>query len=160
MAMFGLSSVLRAPRLGIRHKKDDHASLASPEESTAPPPSSRDDEVRRKRRIHSSHVRDPVEPSVVSDNSDASRGYSPRRSRRLAAKEEVDGDGDTWIECLVVNIKDRKRKTHKSRSLFYSIETQRGWWDEPPSGASNIIYLGQGRGLEVVPKKRRSFVDE
>ena len=110
----------------MRHKKDDNASLASPEESTAPRPSSQEDKVQKKRRIQFSHVQPPVEPSVVSDNSDASRNYSPRRSRRLGAKNDVDGDGDTWIECLVVNIKDRKRNTHKSRSLFYSIETQRG----------------------------------
>ena len=62
------------------------------------------------------------------------------------------GDDDTWIEILVVNIKDRKKKNTKSRSLFYSIETQRAWWDEPPSGASNVIYLGQGHGLKVVRK--------
>lgn len=54
-----------------------------------------------------------------------------------------------------MNIKDKKNKKNKSRSLFYSIETQRGWWDEPPSGASNVIYLGQGRGLEVVPKSSK-----
>ncbi|KAL3780008.1 hypothetical protein HJC23_000298 [Cyclotella cryptica] len=136
MAMFALSSVLRAPRLGMRHKKDDSASLASPADSTAiPPPSSssssfQDDKLQKKRRITaSSYVEPPVEPSVGSENSTStSNSYSPRRSRRLAAKNHVDGDGDTWIECLVVNIKDRKRKTHKSRSLFYSIETQRVLW--------------------------------
>jgi hypothetical protein len=79
--------------------------------------------------------------------------FVPRRSKRINPPQQ--GDGDTWIECSVVNIKDRKNKSHKSRSLFYSIETQRGWWDEPPSGASNVIYLGQGGGLEVVPKKGR-----
>jgi hypothetical protein len=117
---------LRAPRLGMRHKKDDNASLASPKESTISCPSSQDDKVQKKRRIHASQVQPPVELSVVSDNSDASHSYSARRSRCLAARNEVDGDGDKWIECLVVNIKDWKRNTHKSRLLFYSNETQRG----------------------------------
>ena len=57
-----------------------------------------------------------------------------------------------WLlSCLThhqTNIKDRKTKRLRARSLFYSIKTQRAHWDEPPSGASNVVYLKQGHRLE------------
>jgi hypothetical protein len=52
--------------------------------------------------------------------------FAPRRSRHVSKAKLVDSDGDTWIECLIDNVKDRKRKTNKSRSLFFSTKTQRG----------------------------------
>lgn len=157
--MFALSSVLKAPRLKNRQKMDD---------SSFQPPSTNShasaDANAKKRKVHrtAEHkvVTPPpsVAPSLSSTSTSSVNSFVPRRSKRLATKTPQ-GDGDTWIECSVVNIKDRKNKKNKSRSLFYSIETQRGWWDEPPSGASNVIYLGQGKGLKVVPKckKRKSL---
>jgi hypothetical protein len=72
--------------------------------------------------------------------------YVPKRSSRLASiPVEKDGDGDTWIEIPVTMISRNKKvnssdNTRKPRSLFYSMKMKAGVWDEPPSGASNIIY--------------------
>lgn len=49
--------------------------------------------------------------------------FRPRRSGRVS---KLHGDGDTWIECLVVNSTNQKHKTKRSRSLFYSVKTQTG----------------------------------
>ncbi|KAL7511024.1 hypothetical protein ACHAXN_007932 [Cyclotella atomus] len=157
--MFALSLVRKAPRLKKRQKKDDSSFNSPSSDSTLP---ATDADTNKKRKLHLAEpkvVTPPcsVAPSISSTSTTSTESFAPRRSRRLATKTPQ-GDGDTWIECRVMNIKDKKNKKNKSRSLFYSIETQRGWWDEPPSGASNVIYLGQGRGLEVVKssKKRKS----
>jgi hypothetical protein len=77
---------------------------------------------------------------------DAASIYVPKRSSRLASiPVEKDGDGDTWIEIPVTMIPrsnkvDSSDGTRKPRSLFYSIKMKAGVWDEPPSGASHIIY--------------------
>lgn len=148
--MLALSSVLKSQRLNKRRKYQDPTTAAihvsrSPSHDGA----NTDAKKRRKLQAECKIVTPPssVESSLPDSTSDS---FVPRRSKRLS--ETPAHDNDTWIECSVVNIKDRKNKKHKTRSLFYSIETQRGWWDEPPSGASNVIYLGQGGGLEVVPK--------
>lgn len=154
--MFALSSVLKAPRLKKPHKNDDTSLRLSSSNSRTPA----DADVKKRRKIHRpaepKAVTPPssIAPSLSSTSTSSTDSFRPRRSKRLATKTP-EGDGDTWIECSVVNIKDRKNKKNKCRSLFYSIETQKGWWDEPPSGASNVIYLGQGKGLEVVPKTSR-----
>lgn len=161
--MLALTSVLKAPRLNKRRKNHDPTTAVDRDVSQSPSQdkTNSDDKKRRKLRAECKTITPPA--SIDSTTSDSiSDSFVPRRSKRLA--QTPAHDNDTWIECSVVNIKDRKNKKHKTRSLFYSIETQRGWWDEPPSGASNVIYLGQGGGLEVVSKgnkqrkaKRKSF---
>ena len=49
------------------------------------------------------------------------------------------GDGDTWIE-VPITMPTRRNKQKHTRSLFYSVKTQAGVWDEPPTGASKIIF--------------------
>jgi len=48
--------------------------------------------------------------------------------------KEITHDNDTWIEHVAI-LDDGKRK----RSYFSSQKTGELIWDEPPSGASNII---------------------
>ncbi len=70
--------------------------------------------------------------------------FNPKPSKRLSKLHIPlleNGDGDTWIEMLVTNIRCKKTKELKSRSLFYSVKTRQALWDEPPTGASRVIYL-------------------
>lgn len=82
-------------------------------------------------------------------NSDVVDGFIPRPSLRLKnnSGSKIKGDGDTWIEMKVVRCKGKrggvnkhKQKSYEeTRSLFYSINTSRAFWDEPPTGASHVI---------------------
>eukprot|EP00590_Aulacoseira_subarctica_P003475 CAMPEP_0172431762 /NCGR_PEP_ID=MMETSP1064-20121228/59854_1 /TAXON_ID=202472 /ORGANISM="Aulacoseira subarctica , Strain CCAP 1002/5" /LENGTH=141 /DNA_ID=CAMNT_0013178635 /DNA_START=261 /DNA_END=686 /DNA_ORIENTATION=+ len=56
----------------------------------------------------------------------------PRQRIRL----QVHHDYDTWREILA-----RHKETGAVRSFFVSDATNLKVWDEPPSGASTIIYL-------------------
>lgn len=181
--MVSFASVFRVPRLGKRLRRGNNATRFDHYNDESP---SETGHSQKRRTLESTSIYagvqcpEAIEPSPHTHSDAVHDSYVPRQSKRLKKNHHIDGDGDTWIECLVVNIKDKKQKTTKSRSLFYSIESQRGKekcagsihhdlvdaqssmlifllegnWDEPPSGASNIIYLGQGRGLEVVQKKK------
>mmetsp|Transcript_12134 Transcript_12134/g.26409 ORF Transcript_12134/g.26409 Transcript_12134/m.26409 type:complete len:162 (-) Transcript_12134:79-564(-) len=75
--------------------------------------------------------------------------FEPKPSKRLSKLHIPlleNGDGDTWIEMLVTNLRCKKTKELKSRSLFYSVKTRQALWDEPPTGASRVIYLRHGQG--------------
>jgi len=60
------------------------------------------------------------------------------RQSKLMKKSsmKIKDDGDTWEERILVNTKNGKK-----RSFFYSINTGFRVKDEPPTGASLIIYL-------------------
>lgn len=74
--------------------------------------------------------------------------FQPRKSRRISPKSaNVDGDHFTWVEILVVS---HKKGSNKSRSLFYSIQTRHAFWDEPPTGASEVVFLGDLEKLNAV----------
>ena len=74
--------------------------------------------------------------------------FQPRKSRRISPKSaNVDGDNFTWVEILVVS---HKKGSNKSRSLFYSIQTRHAFWDEPPTGASEVVFLGDLEKLNAV----------
>ena len=158
--MLSLYCVLKASR---RRKKDGDISQHLPIASSVNTTTSNSD-AKKKRKTHHSGPKvissTPSIQSSLSTNSTSTTStvdtFNPRRSKRLTNMTSTKGDGDTWIECRIVNIKDRKSEKNKTRSLFYSVETQKGWWDEPPSGASNVIYIGQGKGLEVVRKNSSS----
>jgi len=68
-------------------------------------------------------------------------GYVPKKSRRLKRKSTAPADGDTWTEYVVIVDKAANIK----RSYFKSKLTNRCVWDEPPSGASNIILFPEQR---------------
>jgi len=55
---------------------------------------------------------------------------------RLPKDTLMVGDGDVWVEKKFQN-----SKTGKQRSFFFSTNTGRKVRDEPPSGASKIVYL-------------------
>uniref|UniRef100_A0A7S2DWJ9 WW domain-containing protein n=1 Tax=Helicotheca tamesis TaxID=374047 RepID=A0A7S2DWJ9_9STRA len=46
-------------------------------------------------------------------------------------------DGDVWVEAQVL----LNEKKGTIRSYFYSKKTKKRVWDEPPSGAGEVIYL-------------------
>ena len=74
--------------------------------------------------------------------------FQPRKSRRISPKSaNVDGDNFTWVEILVVS---HKKGSNKSRSLFYSIQTRHAFWDEPPTGASEVVFLGDLEKMNAV----------
>mmetsp|Transcript_9264 Transcript_9264/g.18949 ORF Transcript_9264/g.18949 Transcript_9264/m.18949 type:complete len:145 (-) Transcript_9264:232-666(-) len=48
--------------------------------------------------------------------------YIPRKSRRISKASEPKGNGETYIELIVVSRK--KKNKGKSRSLFYSVQVR------------------------------------
>ena len=64
-------------------------------------------------------------------------GFVPKPSKKVNLFEH-DGDGDIWKEA-VTKVKQKNGKS-KYRSYFYSCNTHERYWDEPPSGASTVIY--------------------
>jgi len=85
---------------------------------------------------------DPSRAAVVNHQANPDQspcGFDPKQSRTVArAGLSMVADGDTWIEALAVS---DDGKDGKVRSYFYSKKTRRRVWDEPPSGASNIVYV-------------------
>ncbi len=56
---------------------------------------------------------------------------------RLPKSKKIVGDGDVWVETLCKNI-----STGEMKSFFKSTkDPNRMKPDEPPTGASNVIYL-------------------
>ena len=88
--------------------------------------------------ITNSSNRQLLTPKPVKDT------YTGRKSNRVGQNALPEADGDTWIEIIVCKSgKDSENQggsESQTRSLFYSVNTQRAKWDEPPSGASKIIY--------------------
>jgi len=80
--------------------------------------------------------------------------FTPKPSKKIklvkyACKEtdriSADHDGDTWVEIKVVRkIPTKEKRTSKrircTRSLFYSLTHKVAYWDEPPSGATKILF--------------------
>jgi hypothetical protein len=66
-------------------------------------------------------------------------GFMPRKSRKMKGKETAAADGDTWTEYKYVIDKGSGRR----RSYFKSKLTRKRRWDEPPSGASNIVLINE-----------------
>jgi len=63
--------------------------------------------------------------------------YVPRKSPK--ARTGIQHDGNTWVELLV----HTRQPPYKNRSLFYSTATRHAYWDEPPTGASQVVLLPQ-----------------
>lgn len=56
--------------------------------------------------------------------------------RKSKMKMKIIGDNDIWEERTLVNT-----KTGRQRSFFYSVNTGFRLKDEPPTGASQIVYI-------------------
>lgn len=86
--------------------------------------------------------------------------FQPRKSRRISPKNAVVGDNSTWVELLVVS---SKKGSNRSRSLFFNIQNRHAYWDEPPSGASEVVYLGDLERLNAlmasVERKQQIYHD-
>lgn len=67
------------------------------------------------------------------DDSFARPSKSMKKSQMNA---NITGDRDIWEERILVN-----KHTGEQRSFFYSTNTGFRLMDEPPTGASYIIYL-------------------
>ena len=64
--------------------------------------------------------------------------FVPRQSRRVSLSKMLKaGDGDTWVEHIVI-VDNASKKT---RSYYKSEKTQKRVWDEPPSGAMNVVHF-------------------
>eukprot|EP00957_Ditylum_brightwellii_P053086 4025360-Ditylum_brightwellii.AAC.1 len=68
--------------------------------------------------------------------------FIPKQSTRVLNPKKIQnvGDGDTWMEIVVV--KSRRIKGHDekiSKSLYYSLNNDIAVFNEPPSGASRVI---------------------
>mmetsp|Transcript_8112 Transcript_8112/g.12038 ORF Transcript_8112/g.12038 Transcript_8112/m.12038 type:complete len:123 (-) Transcript_8112:1715-2083(-) len=61
--------------------------------------------------------------------------FEPKQSKNVSDSSEG-GDGDTWIEAIT----QVRENGNQFRSYFYSKKTQERVWDEPPSGASNVVF--------------------
>ena len=61
--------------------------------------------------------------------------YTPKKSKRYKRTSTAPGDQDTWTEHVVIVDKS----SYNLRSYFQSKLTGRCVWDEPPTGASNIV---------------------
>ena len=59
--------------------------------------------------------------------------FAPRRSRRAGTRNSLP-DGDIWVEIVVVTNRKMKNGKKRHRSLFYSINTRKAYWDKPPLG--------------------------
>jgi hypothetical protein len=68
-------------------------------------------------------------------------GYEPSKSTRIASP--IAALEDTWTEwltvCEVVNPRTQRNQL-EIRSFFESATTKEKVWDEPPSGAVNIVW--------------------
>ena len=71
--------------------------------------------------------------------STSSDQFVPKKSKKTAGiDKQIVADGDTWVERKVILGEGKS----DSRSYFISLNTNRRVWDEPPSGASHVIVIG------------------
>lgn len=60
--------------------------------------------------------------------------YQPKQNQKIASNlQNLKGDGDIWLERFAYDDEGTKR------SFFQSVKKNVCVWDEPPSGASNIV---------------------
>ena len=103
----------------------------------------------------------PITYDNISDERKKSKIYKARRSLRVKNVQHLPpgGDGDTWIEGFAVSTPEVSEASADGtvnitpfvRSYFYSQNTGRREWDEPPSGASSVRYASrEARALAEV----------
>eukprot|EP01083_Nonionella_stella_P274476 931741_1 len=71
--------------------------------------------------------------------------FKPQQSTRIASR--IAPDNDTWTEYLaVVDMLNPITNVYQLqvRSFFESSATHNKAWDEPPSGAKNIVWANEG----------------
>lgn len=80
-------------------------------------------------------------PLVRESRHEVSHFHDPfaKRSRKVdrqAQKRKISGDGDVWVEKICQN-----KKTGKFVRFFMSTKTGASVKNEPPTGASKVVYL-------------------
>ena len=89
--------------------------------------------------------------------------FSPQQSTRVSTV--LTSDNDIWTEYLaVVEMLDPSKRNGKYhlqiRSFFESSNTGKKAWDEPPSGATNIIWASEeARNLAELQLKDVKIID-
>ena len=78
--------------------------------------------------------------------------FVARKSPRVNPCRRAPADGDTWVEIVVTN---STKGENNCRSLFYSLKSRHAAWDEPPSGASKIIYKKDVDALARQSRKKK-----
>ena len=64
--------------------------------------------------------------------------FQPKQSKHMPKDvQNLKGDGDQWVERFVYDNKGRKR------AFFQSVKTDECHWDEPPTGASRLIFASE-----------------
>ncbi len=76
--------------------------------------------------------------------------FIPKPSARTRCiKEFWKSDGDTWVEISVFTGRvKRSTKAPVYRSLFLSVKLRIAYWDEPPTGASTVIWIQDDKRQE------------
>ena len=87
----------------------------------------------------------------------SSTDFVPRRSRRRVGRGGIAGDGDTWVE---LSVHSRRKTGRLNRALFYSIRTRNAYWDEPQTGASEVVLLSDFERLESLAEEARQKDDD
>uniref|UniRef100_A0A7S4QI94 Uncharacterized protein n=2 Tax=Ditylum brightwellii TaxID=49249 RepID=A0A7S4QI94_9STRA len=88
--------------------------------------------------------------------------FVPKQSTRVLNSKKIQnvGDGDTWMEIVVVNSRRIKGHDEKiSKSLYYSLNNDIAVFDEPPSGASRVITSPDSwESLQMLTRGRKKGV--
>ena len=78
-----------------------------------------------------------------------------RPSKRMRRSNSVvRGDNDVWVEKILVN-----KRTGNSKSFFYSLKTGIRKSEEPPTGASKVIYCNDVDLFRQRPVKSTEYSD-
>lgn len=70
--------------------------------------------------------------------------FEPRQSTRISTK--VEADNDQWTEYItIIDLLNPRTNAYElqTRSFFESASTRRKVWDEPPSGAKNVVWASE-----------------
>jgi hypothetical protein len=62
---------------------------------------------------------------------------SSRMQHIFSGDKAIKADGETWIERVVII------ERNVSQTYFIALESHNAFWDEPPTGASRIILIGE-----------------
>ena len=70
--------------------------------------------------------------------------FEPRQSTRISTR--VEADNDQWTEFLtIIDLLNPRTNSYELqiRSFFESKATEKKVWDEPPSGAKNVVWASE-----------------
>lgn len=97
--------------------------------------------IRTEKKIEVNHSDGTINPklsNISARKHQLKQVHDPLAKQSAGTRKiKIIGDGDTWIETLCENV-----KTGEIKSFFKSMKNpNQKVPDEPPTGASNVIYL-------------------